>query len=276
MSTKSLTFQQALVRCEAGDREAWRFFLSNYTPIALRLLDFYLPRIRGDEQEDIWREALAALAAGNYQRLRTFDHLSEREFLMDLRDFLLEFGGARLDPAGDVPGVPRPTAESVAALLKDLPFAHQEIVFLTLAGHSDAATEKLSGVPSSIARQALENLEAQYAPVLRREEDTCPWPAAWLEMLGQARAARTPECVARRLLVRIRDGQTTWYEKSPAEEHIAHCLHCLQAWIALREVHFLRDQAQPLTAEKVDHLLSCLPIAAPAASNSFLRGWFGS
>jgi hypothetical protein len=276
MSQKSLTFQKCLPRCEEGDPEAWQILLRNYAPIAQRLMDFYLPQFRGDAQKQLWKEALGVLAANRYERLRAFDHLSEREFLIDLRAFLLDFGATRLKASGGPSGVPRPTPESLAALLHGLPLAHQEIVFLKLAGHSDTSSEKVSGVPPSIARKALENLESHYAPILRPGEDSCPWPAAWLELLRQARASRTPECVARRFLVRILDGQASWYEKSPAEAHLACCLHCLETWIALREVHRLRSEAKDLPPADVDEMLSCLPITAPARRGSFLRRLFGS
>ncbi len=276
MPSKSLTFQKCLPRCEEGDREAWQFLLQNYTPIALRLVEFYLPHFRGDQQKKFWCEALGAISANQYERLRTFDHLAEREFLMDLRTFLLDSASPRLEASNNLLPVPPLAPESLAALLHGLPFTHQEIVFLKLAGHSDAATEKIVGVPPSLAKKALESLEAPYAPILQHGEDSCPWPVAWLELLRQARAARTPECVARRLLVRILDGQASWYEKSPAEAHLSGCLHCMESWIALREVHFWRSEAKALPPDEVDQLLSCIPIAAPAKGGSLLRRWFGT
>lgn len=276
MSSKSLTFQKCLPLCEAGDREAWAYLLRNYAPIAFRVLDFYMPSFRGDEQRQFWQEALAALTANQSERLRTFDHLSEREFLMDLRTFLLELGAARLGTSPEPPGAPKLTPDSIAALLQGLPFAHQEVVFLKLAGYSDATTEKIAGVPPSIAGKELENLAAQYAPILRHDGDSCPWPVQWLGLIRQARASRTPECVPRRLLVRIFDGQISWYDKSPAEAHLSHCMNCMESWIALREINFLRKVATPLPPADVDELLSGLSLAPPAARGSLLRRWFGS
>ena len=276
MSSKSLTFQKCLPLCEAGDREAWAYLLRNYASIGFRVLGFYLPSFRGDEQRQFWQEALAALTANQYERLRTFDHLSEREFLMDLRIFLLELGAARLGSSTEPAGAPKMTPDSLAALFQDLPFAHQEVVFLKLAGYSHATTEKIAGVPPSIAGKALENLEAQYAPILRHGGDSCPWPVQWLGLIRQARASRTLECVARRLMVRIFDGQISWYDKSPAEAHLSRCVNCMESWIALREINFLRKTAAPLPPAGVDELLSGLSFAAPAARGSFLRRWFGS
>ena len=276
MSSISLTFQKCLPLCEAGDREAWAYLLRNYASIAFRVLDFYLPSFRGDEQRRFWQEALAALTANQYERLRTFDHLSEREFLMDLRTFLLERGAERLGTSPEPPGAPKLTPDALTALLHSLPFAHQEVVFLKLAGYSDATTEKIAGVPPSIAGKALENLAVQYAPILRHDGDSCPWPAQWLGLIRQAHASRTPECVARRLLVRIFDGQISWYDKSPTEAHVSRCANCMESWIALREINFLRKVATPLPPAEVDELLSGLSFSAPAERGSFLRRWFGS
>ena len=195
---------------------------------------------------------------------------------MDLRTFLLELGAARLGSSAEPPGAPRLAPDSLAALFQDLPFAHQEVVFLKLAGYSDATTEKIAGVPPSIAGKALENLAAQYAPTLRHDGDSCPWPAQWLGFIRQARASRTPECVARRLMVRIFDGQISWYDKSPAETHLSRCVNCMESWIALREINFLRKVAAPLPPADVDELLSRLSFAPPAARGSLFRRWFGS
>lgn len=276
MTSKSLTFQKCLPLCEAGDREAWVYLVRNYAPVVFRVLDFYLPSIRGDEQRQFRREMLATLTANQYERLRTFDHLSEREFLMDLRTFLLERGAERLGTSPEPPDVPRLAPDSLAALLQGLPFAHQEVVFLKLAGYSDATTEKIAGVPPSIAAKALEKLAAQYGSILRHDGDSCPWPAQWLGFIRQARTSRTPDCVARRLMVRIVDGQISWYDKSPAEAHLSRCLNCMETWIALREINFLRKDVTPLAPAEVDEFLSAISLAAPAARGSLLHRWFGS
>ncbi|MFB3923854.1 MAG: hypothetical protein ACE145_19190 [Terriglobia bacterium] len=276
MSSKPLTFQQCLPLCETGERAAWAYLLQNYAPVGFRILDFYLSALEGKAQRQLFRDALAVLAANQYERLRTFDHLSEREFLMDFRIFLLEIGAARLptstEPAGDAPL----TLESVAALLRGLPFAHQEIAFLKLAGYSDSTAEKIAGVPPSIADKALEQLGARYGAILQEDRDSCLWPARWLDFIRQARAARKPECVARRLLVRILDGQISWYDKSPAEAHISRCLNCMESWMALREVNYLRKETGPLSLGAVDDLLSEFSFVAPPAPVSLLRRWFGS
>jgi hypothetical protein len=271
-----ITFHKILAGCEAGERESWRTFLGEYTPLVFRLAGIYLPS-SPETRTALWRETLAALAAGHFELLRSFDHQAEREFLADLRSFLLEQGAAKLDGSRDVTGPPRPRPETVSSLVKPLPLLHQEILFLKLAGYSDATLESMLRITPSIAEQGLARLQADYAVILRKEQDVCLWPAAWLELLRHARGAKTGDCGPFRQFVRIQDGQTSWYEKEPLEKHMATCLHCLERWTALRELVYWRRDAQP--REETEALLSSLPLQALAAGpkkKSLLKRVLGS
>jgi hypothetical protein len=270
-----ITFHKILTGCEAGERESWRTFLAEYTPIAARLAAIYLsssPEVR----MPLWRESLQAFCANNFERLRAFDHQAEREFLAQLRNFLLEQGAARLDPARDITGAPRPTPESVSSLLRGLPLLHQEILFLKLAGYSDATLEKMLRITPTIARQGLERLQADYAVVLKQEQDVCQWPAAWLALLAHARAAQTPDCSPLRQFVRIQDGQTSWYDKDPLEKHMAGCLCCLDRWTTLRELVYWRHEVKPSPGAEIDVLLAALPLTVQAKKKSVFKRMLGS
>lgn len=272
-----ITFHKILSGCEQGSRQAWQAFLTDYTPIVFQLLDIYLPCRRGDGRKEFWQEVLRALTANDFERLRTFDHQAEREFLIELRAFLLEPGGAKLDPARDTPEAPRPTPESVIALLKGLPVVHQEIVFLKLAGYSDTTLERLLKITPAVAQKGLERLQANYSIVLQREGDRGLWPAAWLELLRHARAAKKEGCPPLRQFVRILDGQVSWYDKEPAEEHLSGCLHCLERWTALRELVHWRREAKPRPPAELDGLLSSLPLqGGTKAGKGFLKRLFKS
>lgn len=271
-----LTFHRILSGCEEGSREAWQEFLSNYTPVMLRILGIYLPYGRSDAQNEIWRETLGALSVHNLERLRTFDRQSEREFLVDLRVFLLGKGSARLEPGCDAPDAPEPTANTVSGLLKGLPLLHQVVLFLKLAGYSDGTLDGLLRITPAIAQKGLERLQANYSIVLRREQDVNLWPAAWMGLLRHAWAAKAEGCPPLRQFVRILDGQTGWYEKDPLEQHVAECLHCLERWTALREIVYWKREAKPLRSQEVDAFLSCLPVQAEGKTKrSFLRRIFG-
>jgi hypothetical protein len=275
MSRKFHTFQRILPGCEAGDRAAWEAFLARYTPIVRALDGFYLPGRARKAQAARWADVLCSLSANHCERLQTLDHQAEREFLADLRAFYLELGAPTLDPGADAAPVPALTPESVEALLKDLPLAQKEIVFFKLAGYSDATLEKILILSAAAIQKPLAQVEKGYETVIRRDGNGCPWPSAWLEILRRARAARREDCPSRRVLIRILDGQTTWYEKSPAEEHMARCLHCLESWAALREVTYLRRVTAPLSLPEIEPFLASLPMETAAASPPLLKRIFG-
>jgi hypothetical protein len=275
MPPKFHTFQRILPGCEAGDRGAWEAFLVRYTPIARALDDFYLPGRARNAQAALWTDALRSLSANQCERLRTLDHQAEREFLADLRAFYLELGAPTFGPCADAAPLPTPTLESVEALLKDLPLAQKEIVFFKLAGYSDATLERMLLLPAAAIQKPLAQVEESYGTVLHRGGDACPWPSAWLEILRRVRGARREDCPSRRVLIRILDGQTTWYEESPVEGHMANCLHCLESWVALREVTYLRRVTASLPFPEIESFLACLPIGTvAAASPSLLKRLF--
>lgn len=271
------TFHKIFTGCEEGSRGAWQEFLISYTPMMLRILDVYVPYGRGAQQRKIWQESLRELSARNFERLRTFDHQSEREFLVDLRVFVLEKTSPGLDPARDSPQAPQPTFETLGALLKGLPLIHQVVLFLKLAGYSDRTLDRLLRMTPTVAREAFDQLQANYSIVLGREQDACLWPAAWIDLLRRAWSARKAECAPLRQFVRIMDGQTGWYNKDPAEQHVAECLHCLERWTALREIVAWKREAAPLPLEESEAFLSGLPIRAERkAKRSLLKRVLGS
>ena len=103
------------------------------------------------------------------------------------------------------------------------------------------------------------------------EQDLCPWPAAWLAFLKQARGLKTENCLPAHQLVRIHDGQVSWYDKEPVEKHVSACLHCLEAWTGLREVGYWRLAAERLSASDIEQLLKVIPIEKPPARKSLFQ-----
>ncbi len=257
--SKLLTFQRILPACEEGRVEAWQAFLGQYSPVAFELLKVYAPWT-SERRGAFWRDALLALSAEDYRRLRAFPHQAEREFLVEVRTFLFERAHPLLEVEKDSQGASAPTAEKIAALLEGAPLLHQEIMFLKLAGYSDRTLEQLLRISPTVGKAGLERLRAEYGAVLERTEDQCSWPAAWLGITRAAREARKPDCPALRQLIRVLDGQISWYEKEPIEQHRAHCLSCLEHWTALLEVVGWAKRAQPLRDPQVDALLSALPL----------------
>jgi hypothetical protein len=251
-----LTFHRIINGCQTGDSEAWSAFLSDYSPVMVQLARLYPPA-----QCDpvlLWREALVSLCADNFKLLRGFEHQSEREFLADLRGFFLECGLARTVAARKPLGAFGLDPESLRVLVRDLPVLHQELVFLKLAGYSDRTLDQVFRIAPTVGQKAFERLRENYGPCLGRENDLCLWPEAWLELGRDLRVAKTESCPALRLFLRIQDGQVGWYEKEPAERHLAQCLHCLEAWTAVREISYWRVAASPVSSQDREVLVSAV------------------
>jgi hypothetical protein len=72
-------------------------------------------------------------------------------------------------------------------------------------------------------------------------------------------------------MMRIHDGQVSWYEKEPVEKHVSGCLHCLEAWTGLREVGYWRRAADPISASQIDQLFEVIPVEKTLTKKSFLQ-----
>ncbi|HEX5481194.1 MAG TPA: hypothetical protein VFZ08_01055 [Terriglobia bacterium] len=263
-----LTFHKILQGCQEADAEAWRAFLSDYTPLVFKLAQIYMPD--GPEPFALWQQALRELSNDDFRLLRTFESQSEREFLASLRAFFLDKGtpeSANVQSSA----LPELTAGRLAALVKSLPLLHQQVLFLKLAGYSDGTLEKIFRITPAVAQKSLEGLDAEYHAALGKQHDRNLQPAAWLRLTQELRASRTETCPPLRQFIRIQDGQVGWQEKEPAERHLSECLHCLEAWTALLEISFWRGAAERRPATEIEALLSGLPVKKqPPESGSFL------
>ncbi len=242
--------------------------------MALQFFGVYSPWAP-DVRWDCWRDALRALSANECATLRGFSHQSEREFLVGLHAFLQEWAATKLESSQDAADPPAPTVQTLGALLSGLPLVHQEIAFLTLAGYSQATLEKILRITPAVAGEGLERLRASYAQVLERSEDRCLWPSTWIGICGAARADGKKDCTPLRQLIRILDGQASWYDKTPAEEHRTKCLHCLELWTSLREVVAWDRTRQPWPEDKIEPLMVDTPAMPDKDHKSLLDRLFG-
>jgi hypothetical protein len=266
--SKLMTFHKILPGCEEGNPDAWRAFLADYTPMALHFFGVYSPWAP-DACLEGWRQALRALSANECAALKGFSHQSEREFLVGLRAFLQDWIATKLESSPEAADPSAPSVQALGALLSGLPLIHQEIAFLTLAGYSQATLERILRISPAVAGEGLGRLRARYAQVLERSEDRCLWPMAWLGICGAVRADGQKDCTPLRQLIRILDGQASWYEKSPAEEHRTKCLHCLELWTSLLEVVAWDRARQPWPRDKVELLIVDIP-RMPDKTHRFL------
>jgi|GEM_PF-1031448 hypothetical protein len=253
-----LTFHKIVTGCEAGEREAWRAFLADYTPLILQLSRIHLPRC--PDSMHLWQQLLDEVCAENFKILHSFGHQSEREFLIDLRAFLLMKGNSFAWGTDNPTDLDSLTVEQLRELVKGLPLLHQEVLFLKLSGYSDRTLEQILRVTPAAARGGLERLRQSYSVVLNQDHDACLWPVAWLTIYRELQAGRTEACPPARQFIRIQDGQVGWYDKEPVEKHLVECLHCLEKWTALKELSYWRRAAKPVSGAEVEKLLAVLPL----------------
>ena len=262
------TFHKIREQSEQGNADAWRALLDFYAPMWLRLLEIN-GALSSREALPLVKKMLEALTANGFERLRATSRQTEREFLGDLRALLL---GAATNSVvskkseGEASGAFE--VENITKLLDGVPLLHKEMLFFKLAGYTDNSIERIMRLSPSVAEKAFERLVGEYGAAQQKEQDRCPWPAAWLAFLKQVRDLKTETCIPAHQMMRIHDGQVSWYDKEPVEKHVSACLHCLETWIGLREVGYWRRAADPLSASDIDELLEIVPIGKPTPKKS--------
>jgi hypothetical protein len=265
------TFHKIREQSEQGTAEAWRALLEFYAPAFFRLLEID-GAISAQEALPVVKKMLGDLTRNSFERLRGTSRQSEREFLGDLRAMLLEAATDYLSAKNSetlAAGAFEP--DKIAKLLDGLPLLHKEMLFFRLAGYTENTVERVMRLSPRVAEKAFERLAGEYQPARQAERDQCPWPAAWLAFLKQARGLKTENCTPTHEMMRIHDGQVSWYEKEPVEKHVSGCLHCLEAWTGLREVGYWRRAADPISASQIDQLFEVIPVEKTLTKKSFLQ-----
>jgi hypothetical protein len=270
--TVLFTFHKIREQSEQGKVEAWRALLEFYAPAFFRLLEIE-GAMSAREALPVVKKMLGDLTGNGFERLRATPRQSEREFLGDLRAMLLEAATDYVSAKNSetlAAGAFEP--DKIAKLLDGLPLLHKEMLFFRLAGYTENTVERIMRLSPSVAEKAFERLAGEYQAARLTERDLCPWPAAWLAFLKQARGLKTENCTPTHEMVRIHDGQVSWYEKEPVEKHVSGCLHCLEAWTGLREVGYWRRAADARSAVEINGLLEVFPIEKiPTKKKSLLQ-----
>ena len=277
-SATTFTFHRLRQECEQGAPAAWKAFLEFYSPLFLHLLSLYVPD--DTKAASIWSDSLAALSLNNFESFRATARQSEREFLVDIRAVVINAAREqRAKETSETQAVPL-NVERVTKILEGLPLAHQEILWFKLAGYADANIERMMRTTPQIASGALGRLEPEFTAAVAPASEGCRWPREWLALLTEAQKAKKEDCPPLHQLLRIQDGQVSWYDKEPMEKRVASCLHCLETWTALREVGYWRRAAPAPPAERLEEWLRALPVDADAVAStpkkkSFLRRVLG-
>ena len=265
------TFHKIREQSEQGKVEAWRALLEFYAPAFFRLLEIQ-GAIPAREALPVVKKMLGELTRNGFEPLRGTSRQSEREFLGDLRALLLGTAADHVRAKNSETSSGAFEPDKIGKLLDGLPLLHKEMLFFRLAGYTEDTVERMMRLSPRVAEQAFERLTGDYQPARQAERDECAWPAAWLVFLKEARALRTEKCTPTHEMVRIHDGQVSWYDKEPVEMHVAACLHCLEAWTGLREVGYWRRAAGPFSAVEINELLEVIPVEkTPAKKKSLLQ-----
>jgi hypothetical protein len=130
-------------------------------------------------------------------------------------------------------------------------------------------------VAPRVAAKAFERLSPDFDAALNAKSDRCLWPREWLALLQRARGAKKETCPALHQILRVHDGQVSWYDKEPTEKHTSGCLYCLDRWTALREVNYWRRAAPAASQEQGEQWLRVLPVRAEEKKKSFFRRVLG-
>jgi hypothetical protein len=259
------TFHKIREQSEKASGEAWRALLEFYGPVFFRLLEIHAAMPRR-EAPPVVKKMLAELTGDGFERLRATARQSEREFLGDLRALLLNVAKDESSPhKAEIAESVAFEAEKIGKLLDGLPLLHQEMLFFKLAGYTDETLERVMRLSPRVAEKAFERLAGEYQEARQNEKDRCPWPVAWLALLKQFRGVKTENCTPLHEMVRIHDGQVSWYDKEPVEKHVSGCLRCLEVWTGLREVGYWRLAADPLSRGEIDDFLEVVPVEKPPA-----------
>ena len=275
------TFHRVREQCEQANADAWRAFLSLYSPLGLHLLGMYAPDRAAAARfgRKVWEETLRRLAENNFERFRGTARQSEREFLARrasaaARDARGSGRGGRRKRrhcgharrrrcAGRVgraqPGSIRKGSRRFS---KGCRCCIRRCFSSSWPVTATAPSRRCCAWRRAWPKNRSQRLSPDFAAALSAQKDRCLWPSEWLAILRQARAAKKETCPELHQILRVHDGQVSWYDKEPVEKHVSGCLYCLERWTALREVGYWRRMAPAVSPEQIEEWLRVLPVRA--------------
>lgn len=254
-----LSFVHVYRRAVDGQDEGWRNLIKMFLPLTDHMVrqsfaDVWPVGVKGPA------EFFGQLRAENAARLQAYTGLSEKAFLVYLRDELFALGRAKRGENAPL-GM---THEQFAELLNEFAPIPRQAVMMLAKGYAPEKFAIVLHMEDESAKQVLakanEKLEA------RGLSARLPAPMRsgfdrLLQNLEQQEA--TPECLPVLTFVRIVDGQITWDDKEAADKHMAECAHCFQHFVSYLELHWsFRDliQAGDERVEEVARAMGLAPV----------------
>ncbi len=245
--------------CRRGRPPGWTHLVTNFVPAFARLLEHYRPGATGN---DFWARFLAALRDDPNSPLASVQAVSEREFVFEMRDFLLAFAG--VEPAGGEVDWP-----AFQEALAPLTAVEKQVVWLETMDYDTAAAAALVRVSEETGAQTRrraagllhEHLPgfsiADHAPALRHMAST---------------AEDKP--IAVRQLLRALDGQMKWSERQDLDAHLAGSWHDIDRFCRVREADAAVRDTNPLSPEQAAPILASMGVK-PAAKPLWKRVFAG-
>jgi hypothetical protein len=255
-----LTCAEMISQCLERREPAWRQFLRDHLQFAGAVFDRHFPE-QTLQPDEVLRAFVRRTVEPDSGLFRDYSGQGEREFLLYLRDLVIQFGEERRPPPAE-PEIALEFEVFEKALAALSPIERQ-IVWTPLLGPQHDDADQILRLDSKVVASCTG--KAQEA--LRASCDR--WSSGLLlenrqRLLAETRSRRTNDCPTPRAFLRLIDGQITWRDRGEIEHHLTVCWHCVDYICRFREVIFLSRKTRPLPDAEIESYLKLLGIEAPA------------
>lgn len=259
------SFHRLLRGALAGEAEGWRGLAGLMGPTAGAVGAHYFPGIWSKE-EMAAEEVLLELYRDGGKRLREFQGTAENEFLLFLRQIILELGEGK----GGAGAAETMRPELFEKLLEGLPYVPRQILAVSAKGYRAREIGKILEIDEKHVHEVIEaakgKLRALEGERYREDMVSGGWRALGAAQPGGARE----DCVSGKTFVRISDGQITWREKEAAEHHMAGCLYCLDRWTSFQEMRMYYSSLPPAADGFIEGVVRKMGLATQEKKKSLL------
>lgn len=234
------SFHRLLRGALTGEAAGWRGLAALIGPTAGAVGVHYFPRVWAKE-EIAAEEVLLELHRDGAKRLREFQGTAENEFLLFVRQLILQLGEGREGPGGD----PTMSLELFEKWLEGLPHIPRQILAVGAKGYRAAGIGRILKIDEKHAHEVIEAAKEKLKALEgeRYNEDTVY--GGWRGLRAAHKDGAKEGCVPDRTFVRIADGQIAWREKEAAEQHMGACLYCLDRWTDYQEMRMYYASLSP-------------------------------
>ena len=248
-----VTCSEVVAQCLSGQGSGWKHFVTDYLPFARAVLDYHYPELK-ESQEATLRAIVLNAQDQNAAFFRSYQGQSEREFLLHLREHVLQTV-ERGHPAA-TPEVPLDWVVLEEALA-DLSALDRQVVWTAILGARRDDIAALLRLDVNTVTGATDKAQE----LLKGRCDR--WHSGLVQenrhlLVREARSRHTNDCCEPKIFLKLLDGQITWRDRLQVERHLAQCWHCVDQLCRFREVIHLSRKTQPLTKAYAEACLRAL------------------